>query len=32
MTNKEMTEIFSVMLLAWPNAEVFKGGICCLTS
>lgn len=27
MTNKEMTEIFSVMLLAWPNAEVFKGGI-----
>lgn len=27
MTNKEMTELFSVMLLAWPNAEVFKGGI-----
>lgn len=27
MTNKEMAEIFSVMLLAWPNAEVFKGGI-----
>lgn len=27
MTNKEMTEIFSVMLLAWPNAETFKGGI-----
>ena len=22
-----MTEIFSVMLLAWPNAEMFKGGI-----
>lgn len=27
MTNKEMTEIFSVMLLAWPNAETFRGGI-----
>lgn len=27
MTNKEMAEIFSVMLLAWPYAEVFKGGI-----
>lgn len=27
MTNKEMAEIFSVMLLAWPSAEVFKGGI-----
>lgn len=27
MTAKEMTEIFSVMLLAWPNAETFKGGI-----
>lgn len=22
-----MTEIFSVMLLAWPNAEMFKGGM-----
>lgn len=22
-----MTEIFSVMLLAWPNAEMFKGGV-----
>lgn len=22
-----MTEIFSVMMLAWPNAELFKGGI-----
>lgn len=27
MTKKEMTEIFSVMLLAWPNAEMFKGGM-----
>lgn len=27
MTRKEMTEIFSIMLLAYPNAEVFKGGI-----
>ncbi len=27
MTNREMTEIFSAMLLAWPNAEVFKGGV-----
>ena len=27
MTKKEMTELFSVMLLAWPNAEMFKGGI-----
>lgn len=27
MTKKEMTEIFSVMMLAWPNAEMFKGGI-----
>lgn len=27
MTKKEMTEIFSVMLLAWPNAEMFKGGV-----
>lgn len=27
MTNKEMTELFSVMLLAWPQAEMFKGGI-----
>lgn len=27
MTNTEMTEIFAVMLLAWPNAETFKGGI-----
>lgn len=27
MTKKEMTEIFSVMLLAWPSAEMFKGGI-----
>ena len=22
-----MTELFSVMLLAWPNAEMFKGGV-----
>lgn len=27
MTKKEMTEVFSVMMLAWPNAEMFKGGI-----
>ena len=27
MTNQEMTELFSVMLLAWPQAEMFKGGI-----
>ena len=27
MTNKDMTELFSVMLLAWPQAEMFKGGI-----
>lgn len=27
MTNKEMTELFALMLLAWPNAETFKGGI-----
>ena len=27
MTQKEMTEIFGVLLLAYPNAEVFKGGI-----
>lgn len=26
MTTKEMTQIFSVMMLAWPNAEMFKGG------
>lgn len=22
-----MTELFSIMLLAWPNAEMFKGGV-----
>lgn len=27
MTHKEMSEIFAVMLLAYPNAEVFNGGI-----
>ena len=27
MTKKEVTEIFSVMMLAWPNSELFKGGI-----
>ena len=27
MTNEEMTKIFSVMLLAWPNSATFKGGI-----
>lgn len=31
MTGKEMTELFAVMLLAWPNAETFKGGIAKLT-
>ncbi len=27
MDGKEMTMLFSAMLLAWPNAEAFKGGI-----
>lgn len=27
MTAKEMSEIFAVMLLAYPNAEIFKGGL-----
>lgn len=27
MTDKQMTELFTVMILAWPNAEMFKGGI-----
>ncbi len=27
MTRKEMTEIFAVMSLAWPTAEMFKGGV-----
>lgn len=27
MNHKEMSEIFAIMLLAYPNAEVFKGGI-----
>lgn len=27
MTQKEMVEIFAAMLLAYPNAETFKGGI-----
>lgn len=27
MNKVEMTEIFSVMMLAWPNADMFKGGI-----
>ncbi len=27
MTRKEMSEIFALLLLAYPNAEVFKGGI-----
>lgn len=27
MTKKEITEIFSVMMLAYPRAEMFKGGI-----
>ncbi len=27
MTKKEVTEIFSVMMSAWPNAEMFRGGM-----
>lgn len=27
MTDKQMTELFMVMIHAWPNAEIFKGGI-----
>lgn len=27
MTKKEMSEIFAIMLLAYPTAETFKGGI-----
>ena len=27
MTRKEVTEIFSVLMLAYPRAEMFKGGI-----
>ena len=27
MTKKEMTEIFGLLLLAYPNAEAFKGGV-----
>lgn len=27
MTRKEMTEIFSILMLAYPRAEMFKGGI-----
>jgi hypothetical protein len=27
MTKREMTEIFAAMKLAYPNAEMFKGGI-----
>lgn len=27
MTKKEMSEIFGVMLQAWPNAEMFRGGV-----
>ncbi len=27
MTKKEMSEIFAALLLAYPNAEVFRGGI-----
>ena len=27
MNRQEVTELFSVMMLAWPNAEMFKGGI-----
>ncbi|MGN0444213.1 MAG: replicative helicase loader/inhibitor [Acutalibacteraceae bacterium] len=27
MTNKEMSEIFAIWMLAYPSAEMFKGGI-----
>lgn len=27
MTKKEMSEIFGGMILAWPNAEMFRGGL-----
>lgn len=27
MTKQEMTEVFGVMMRAWPNAELFKGGV-----
>ena len=27
MTNNEMKEIFTFMKFAWPNAEMFKGGV-----
>ena len=27
MTKTEMTELFAVMSLAWPNAEMFKNGV-----
>lgn len=27
MNKREVTELFGVMLLGWPNAEMFKGGI-----
>lgn len=27
MTEAQMTELFTVMTLAWPNAEMLKGGI-----
>lgn len=27
MTNKEMSELFSVMMLAYPRAEMFRGGV-----
>lgn len=27
MTNLEMSDLFGLMILAWPNAEMFKGGV-----
>lgn len=27
MTNLEMSNLFELMILAWPNADMFKGGI-----
>lgn len=32
MTRKEMSEIFGILLLAYPNAEAFRGGIAKLGS
>lgn len=26
MSNKEMAELFALMMMVWPNAELFRGG------